>query len=82
LTAIRLSPRDPGTGHWYYRIGLAHLLQSRINYVVLWLGRVRNACPGLPYVHASLASAYALKGEAKRAATELVEAQKETGLWI
>jgi tetratricopeptide (TPR) repeat protein len=74
--AIRLSPRDSGIGLWYYRIGLVHLLQSRVDDVFLWLERARNAGPGLPYVHACLASAYALKGEAKRAAAELAEARK------
>jgi tetratricopeptide (TPR) repeat protein len=74
--AIRLSPRDSGIGLWYYRIGLVHLLQSRINDVILWLERARNAGAGLPYIHACLASAYALKSEAKRGATELAEARK------
>jgi TolB-like protein len=74
--AIRLSPRDSGSGLWHYRIGLVHLLQSRINDVILWLERARNAGPRLPYIHACLASAYALKGETKRGAAELAEAQK------
>jgi adenylate cyclase len=47
--AIRLSPRDSGSGLWQYRIGLVHLLQSRIDDVILWLERARNAGPGLPY---------------------------------
>jgi TolB-like protein/class 3 adenylate cyclase len=36
---IRLSPRDPQTGVWFARIGLVHLLQSRIDEAILWLER-------------------------------------------
>jgi tetratricopeptide (TPR) repeat protein len=73
--AIRLSPRDPGIVGWYFRIGQAHLLQSRIDEAILWFEKVRSATPGLWYVHAYLASAYALKGEAERAAVELARAK-------
>src|SRR5262249_10137993 len=34
--AIRLSPRDPGIGYWYFRIGEAHLLQSHTDDAILW----------------------------------------------
>jgi tetratricopeptide (TPR) repeat protein len=77
--AIRLSPRDPGKVSWYARIGQAHLLQSRIDEAILWLEKVRSATPGLWYVHAYLASAYALKGEAERAAVELAKAKSLVG---
>ena len=74
--AIRLSPRDPLIGVWYGRIGLAHLLQSRIDEAILWLEKARDASPGLPYIYSRLASAYALKGETARAAAELSEARR------
>jgi TolB-like protein/Tfp pilus assembly protein PilF len=74
--AIRLSPRDPQIGLYYSRIGYAHLLQSRITEAILWLERARNAAPALPYVRSRLSSAYALKGDAARAATELAEARR------
>jgi adenylate cyclase len=74
--AIRLSPRDPMIGFWYFRIGEAHLLQSHIDEAVLWFERARNANPRIPFFHANLASAYALKGEAERAAAALAEAQR------
>ena len=74
--AIRLSPRDPRIGLWYHRIGLVHLLQSCIDEATVWLERARNAGPGLPYVRASLASAYALKGEITRAEVELAKGRK------
>jgi hypothetical protein len=38
--AIRLSPRDPSIGFWYYGIGQAHLLQSR-------LGRSKRGVTGV-----------------------------------
>jgi TolB-like protein/DNA-binding winged helix-turn-helix (wHTH) protein len=77
--AIRLSPRDPLIGVWYGRIGLAHLLQSRIDEAILWLEKARDASPGLPYIYSRLASAYALKGETARAAAELSEARRLSG---
>jgi TolB-like protein/DNA-binding winged helix-turn-helix (wHTH) protein/tetratricopeptide (TPR) repeat protein len=77
--AIRLSPRDPLIGVWYGRIGLAHLLQSRIDESILWLEKARDASPGLPYIYSRLASAHALKGETARAAAELSEARRLSG---
>src|ERR1700730_6218405 len=74
--AIRLSPRDPFIAIWYFRIGVAHLLQSRIDEAIVWLEKARDANAELPYAHAHLASAYALRGETERAAVELDEAQR------
>jgi len=74
--AIRLSPRDPEIGVWYYRIGQAHLLQSRNDEAVLWLEKARGAEPLVPVPHAYLACVYALKGQSKRAAAELAEARR------
>jgi TolB-like protein len=77
--AIRLSPRDPHISIWYFRIGVAHLLQSRIDDAIIWLERARGANAALPYAHSHLASAYALKGETERAIIELAEARKLSG---
>jgi TolB-like protein len=74
--AIRLSPRDPSIGIWYYRIGLAHLLQSRIEEAIVWLEKARSANPELPYAHSHLASAYALRGDTEHSAIELAEARR------
>jgi tetratricopeptide (TPR) repeat protein len=74
--AIRLSPSDPAIDAWYWRIGMVHLLQSRTDEAILWLERARSANPGRPSTHTWLASAYALKGEADRAAGELTEARR------
>ena len=44
-----------------------------------WLEKARSANLELQYLHAYLASAYALKGETERAAAELAEARRLTG---
>jgi len=77
--AIRLSPRDPQIAVMYYRIGEVHLLQSRTDEAILWLEKARSGNLKLQYVHAFLASAYALKGETERAAAELAEARRLVG---
>jgi TolB-like protein/DNA-binding winged helix-turn-helix (wHTH) protein len=74
--AIRLSPRDPSIGFWYWRIGVVHLLQSRTEEAIVWLEKARSANGRLPVVHAYLASTYALKGETERASAEFAEAQR------
>ena len=76
---IRLSPRDPLISVWLGRLGLAHMLQSRADEAIYWLEKARNADPGLPYIHARLAAARALKGEPDRAAAELTEARRLSG---
>lgn len=77
--AIRLSPRDPVIGTFYFRIGLVHLLQSRIDQAILWLEKARNANPVNPLPRDPLAAAFALKGETERATAELAEARRLTG---
>jgi adenylate cyclase len=76
--AVRLSPspRDPDISDRYYIIGIAHLLQSRIDEAIMWLERACNVRPGVPHPHARLAAAYALKGLTDRAAVELAEARR------
>jgi adenylate cyclase len=74
--AIRLSPRDPFLWSWYFRIGEGHLLLSRVDDAILWLEKARNANPTPSYIHAYLASAYAIRGETERAAAEVGEARK------
>jgi adenylate cyclase len=77
--AIRLSPRDPFIGNYYFGIGAVRLLQSRTDEAILWFEKARSANPQLPYVRSHLASAYALNGETERAAIELTEARKLRG---
>ena len=69
--AIRLSPRDPFLAVWYFRIGQARLLQSRVDDAIDWLQKADNQNSAYPFVHTWLAAAYGLKGELPRAAGEL-----------
>jgi tetratricopeptide (TPR) repeat protein len=74
--AVRLSPRDPYIGIWYFKIGHGHLLQSRIDEAIVWFEKARDANPGHPRPHGCIAAAYGLKGWTERAAAELAEAQR------
>jgi TolB-like protein/class 3 adenylate cyclase len=76
---IRLSPRDPSIGNFYFRLGTIHLLQSRTDEATRWFEKARSASRGLPYVHAHLAASYALKGEIEGAAASLAEARRLSG---
>ena len=77
--AIRLSPREPRIGHWYFVIGTVHLLQSRIDEAIVWLEKARSALPAAADFRSRLAAAYALRGETERAAAELAEARRLNG---
>jgi len=76
--AIRLSPRDPQIGLWYFKIGQVHLLQSRTDEAIVWFEKARSANPEFLFFRRYLASAYALKGETERATAELAEARRLT----
>jgi TolB-like protein len=78
--AIRLSPRDPWIWNWYFRIGEAHLLQSRLNEAIAWLEKACNAAPAVWFLHFYLAAAYALSGfsESARAALEVAKGLEGT----
>jgi TolB-like protein/class 3 adenylate cyclase/cytochrome c-type biogenesis protein CcmH/NrfG len=77
--AIRLSPRDPEIRFWYFRIGQAHLFQSRVEQAIPWFEKARHVDPEIPFFHAYLASAYALHGDAQQANVELAEARRLDG---
>jgi tetratricopeptide (TPR) repeat protein len=79
--AVRLSPHDPNRGGWYSSIGFVQLLQSRVEEAILWLERARSAFRLQHAIPASLAAAYALKGDKERAAAALGEARKLTDLY-
>jgi tetratricopeptide (TPR) repeat protein len=74
--AIRLSPRDPHTANWYWRIGMVHLVQLRVEEAILWMESARAANPSLAGPRAWLASAYALSGETERAMIELAKTNR------
>jgi TolB-like protein/tetratricopeptide (TPR) repeat protein len=73
--AIRMHERDYSIASWYLSIGRIHLVQSRTYEAIVWLEKARSANPQLPMVHAWLAAACALNGEAERAAAELAQAR-------
>jgi TolB-like protein/DNA-binding winged helix-turn-helix (wHTH) protein len=78
--AIRLSPpRDPFVAVWYFRIGQARLLQSRIDEAIRWLEKAHDANPAYPFVATWLAAAYGLQGDLPHAAAELAEARRLSG---
>ena len=58
---------------------MVHLLQSRIDEALVWLGKARSASPDKPYNHLNLAAAYALSGDLQRAASQLAEARRLDG---
>jgi TolB-like protein len=77
--AILLSPQDRSIAAWQGRIGMVHLLQGQTDEAISWLEKARSGYADRPggdpiYVHAWLASAYALKGNIERARPELEEA--------
>jgi TolB-like protein/class 3 adenylate cyclase len=74
--AIRLNPRNPFIGFYFQSIGIVHLLQSRTDEAIIWFEKACSANPGYWPFHASLASAYALRGETERAAAVLAEARR------
>jgi TolB-like protein len=81
--AMRLSPRDPLIGYWYHRIGMVHLLQSRIQEAIPWLEKGRSAIPTFPLAYSFLGAAYALNGETERGAAELAETYRLSGkVWV
>jgi TolB-like protein/cytochrome c-type biogenesis protein CcmH/NrfG len=77
--AIRLSPRDPQLFNWYFRVGEAHLIQSRVDQAIDWLEKARSGSPAVWYVHAWLAAAYAHNGDLKSARAELATAMTLQG---
>jgi TolB-like protein/Tfp pilus assembly protein PilF len=46
--AIRVSPRDGQIPSWYWRIGVVHLVQSRLDEAIRWFEKARGANPGRP----------------------------------
>jgi TolB-like protein/cytochrome c-type biogenesis protein CcmH/NrfG len=77
--AIRLSPRDPKIWLYYYWMGQARLLDSRVDEAILYFEKARSANPEHPLPHAYLASAYGLTGDPERAIVELAQARRLSG---
>jgi TolB-like protein/Flp pilus assembly protein TadD len=77
--AIRLSPRDGQLANWYWRIGVVHLVQSRLDEAIRWFEKARNTNPGYLVPYAFLAASYALEGQTEPAAAALLEARSLAG---
>jgi tetratricopeptide (TPR) repeat protein len=58
---------------------MVHMLKSRTGEAIEWLQKAQRANPLLPGPRAWLAAAYALAGDAERAAAELTEARRLGG---
>jgi TolB-like protein/class 3 adenylate cyclase/Tfp pilus assembly protein PilF len=74
--ALRLSPSGPGIAPWYGRLGVMQLLQGHTDRALVWLEKANGENPRLAFVHAYLAAAYALEGNAERGEAQLAEAQR------
>jgi adenylate cyclase len=73
--AIHLSPHEPAIAPWYGRMGVIYLLQSHTDEAITLLEKANSENARLTFVHAYLASGYALKGDTERAREELAEAR-------
>jgi predicted Zn-dependent protease len=58
------------------------LLESHTDEAIVSLEKARNENARLPFVHAYLAAAYAIKGQSERAHAELAEAQKLSNAYL
>jgi tetratricopeptide (TPR) repeat protein len=47
--AIRVSPRDGQIANWYWRIGVVHMLQSRLDEAIVWFERSPAPIWNIPY---------------------------------
>jgi adenylate cyclase len=71
--AIRLSPRDPSLGIFYWFIGRANFFAERYDQAIPWLRKSIEVRPTLWYNRLYLASAYALNRETGEARKTLEE---------
>ena len=74
--AVRLSPRDPEIGNFFFLIGRVHLLQSRVQEAISWLERARAGIAAHSHTRAWLAAAFALNDDIEQAAAQLSEARR------
>ena len=62
-------------------MGVMQLLEGDTEEAIASLERAQNGNARLPFVHAYLAAAYALKGQTRRAQTELAEARARSNAY-
>ena len=71
--AIRLSPRDPSLGVFYWNLGRANFFANRYRAAIPWLHKAVELRPNLWHNWLYLVSAYALVGEDREARKILAE---------
>jgi TolB-like protein/class 3 adenylate cyclase/Tfp pilus assembly protein PilF len=71
--AIRLSPRDPSLGVFYWNLGRANFFANRYHAAIPWLQKAVELRPNLWHNWLYLVSAYALTGEDREARKILAE---------
>jgi adenylate cyclase len=71
--AIRLSPRDPSLGVFYWNLGRANFFANRHREAIPWLQKAVELRPNLWHNWLYLASAHALTGEDREARKILAE---------
>jgi class 3 adenylate cyclase/TolB-like protein/Tfp pilus assembly protein PilF len=71
--AIRLSPRDPSLGVFYWNLGRANFFADRYHAAIPWLQKAVELRPNLWHNWLYLVSAYALTGEDRDARKILAE---------
>jgi adenylate cyclase len=76
MKAIRLSPRDPSIGVFYWVLGRAYFLMQNYDDTIVWLRKSIAERPTLWFNRAYLISAYALAGRNADARAELGELNK------
>ena len=74
--AIRLSPKDPSLGLWTLFGAQIELERGHDAVAMEWMSRAASLDPRSPFMHASLAAAFALKGDRTAAAREVAETRK------
>jgi tetratricopeptide (TPR) repeat protein len=81
--AIKLSPRDPSLGGFYWIIGRAHFFTGRYRDAIPWLQKSVAMRPNLWYNRLYLAGAFALSNQNEEAKKVLQEfnAQKQFGAY-
>ena len=77
--AIRLSPREPLIGWWYWVIGNVHMCRWHPDEAIVWYEKARVSIPKAPMLLIHTAAAYALRGDVGRGAAELAEARRLNG---
>src|SRR5262249_28497746 len=73
LKAIRLSPRDPSIGVFYWVIGRADFVMKNYEDAIVWLRKSVEVRPNLWFTRVYLLSAYALAGRPNDANAALSE---------